>query len=261
MSLDIFQRKKSHREFKRRFKPWITDHILNKIKYKNKLLSRITKCSDRDEKAVLKSEFNGIKNEITRLTRTSKKEFYEKYFTKHKQNLSKTWQGIKQIINTKSKNSDYPSCIIDKSDTITDPTEIANRFNNFYASVADNILEKRKYNGNTSFRDYLTGPLDATMALYECDEVEVFNLILMLNPKKKNGPNSIPTEILHLLANDICKPLSIIFNKSFASGECPDLLKMASTVPIKKEFQIDSFQLQTYLSAFKYQQNLGKTHV
>ena len=73
------------------------------------------------------------------------------------------------------------------------------------------------------------------MALYECDEVEVFNLILMLNPKKKNGPNSIPTEILHLLANDICKPLSIIFNKSFASGECPDLLKMASTVPIFKK--------------------------
>ena len=184
---------------------------------------------------MLKVEFNGIKNEITRLTRTSKKDFYEKYFTKHKENLSKTWQGIKQIINTKSKNSDYPTCIIDKSDTITDPTEIANRFNNFYASVADNILEKRKYNGNTSFKDYLTNPLDATMALYACDETEVLNLISMLNPKKKNGPNSIPTEILHLIANDICKPLTIIFNKSFAAGECPDLLKIASTIPIFKK--------------------------
>ena len=82
------------------------------------------------------------------LIRTSKKDYYDRYFMKHKNNLSKTWQGIKQIINMKSKKSDYPSCIIHDGITITDPTEIANKFNNFYTSIADDILEKRKYNGN-----------------------------------------------------------------------------------------------------------------
>ena len=73
------------------------------------------------------------------------------------------------------------------------------------------------------------------MALYECDDEEVKLILTMLNPKKKNGPNSIPTEILHLLANDICKPLATIFNLSFQSGECPDILKIANTIPVFKK--------------------------
>ena len=135
----------------------------------------------------------------------------------------------------KNKNSDYPSCIIDQGNTITDPTEIANKFNNFYTSIADSILDKRKYNGNKSFKDYLNNPLDISMALYSCDETEVKNLLTSLNPKKASGPNSIPTSILHLLAEDICKPLSILFNLSFDSGDYPDMLKVASAIPIFKK--------------------------
>ena len=176
-----------------------------------------------------------MKNEITENTRVNKKNYYENYFTKHKDNLSKTWKGIKEIINLKNKSSDFPSCIIDKGVTITDPTEIANKFNNFYTSIADSILAKRKYNGNKSFHDYLTNPLDISMALYSCDETEVKNLLTSLNPKKASGPNSIPTSVLHLLAEDICKPLCIIFNLSFNSGEYPDMLKIASAIPIFKK--------------------------
>ena len=136
----------------------------------------------------MREEFNRAKNEITRLIYISKKEYYERYFTKHKENLSKIWTGIKEIINIKTRSADYPSCIIDKANTITDPTEIANKFNNFYASVADNILEKRKYNGNKSFKDYLNDQTDVSMALYECDDEEVRLILTMLNPKKKKRP-------------------------------------------------------------------------
>ena len=114
----IHKRKITQEEFKRRFKPWITDHIVNKIKVKNKFLSTMTQSKDRDEKAALRILYNSIKNEITGLIRASKKDYYDRYFTKHKNNLGKTWQGIKQIINMKSKKSDYPSCIIHDGITI-----------------------------------------------------------------------------------------------------------------------------------------------
>ena len=58
---------------------------------------------------------------------------------KAKGNLKKVWQGIKEIINIKSKNFDHPTCIIDGSNTITNPTDIANAFNNYFTSVAANI--------------------------------------------------------------------------------------------------------------------------
>ena len=195
----------------------------------------MVKCKDRDQKLVFETEFKSIRNDITRLTRNNKKNYYDRYFTKHKSNLSKTWQGIKEIINMKGKNSDYPSCIIVDGNTVTDPTEIANQFNNFYTSIADDILQKRKYPGNKSYKDYLNNPLNISMALYSCDDTEVKNLLLSLNPKKASGPNSIPTDILHLLAHDICKTLAVIFNLSFSSGVYPDLLKLANAIPIFKK--------------------------
>ena len=230
-------KKITQKEYKRRLKPWITNHITNMIREKNKLLTKMVKCKDLNQKAILNAEFKQMKNEITSLTKNSKKDYYDKYFTKHKDNLGKTWQGIKEIINIKAKNSDYPSCIIVDGKTITDPTEIASQFNTFYVSIADNILEKRKYAGKKSFKDYLplNTSLDISLALYSCDEDEVKNLLFTLNPKKASGPNSIPVNILHLLASDICKPLSIIFNLSFDSGIYPDMLKIANAIPIFKK--------------------------
>ena len=61
------------------------------------------------------------------------------------------------------------------------------------------------------------------------------NLLLSLHPRKASGPNSIPTDVLHLLAEDICKPLSYIFNLSFNSGIYPSMLKVANAIPVFKK--------------------------
>ena len=50
-------------------------------------------------------------NEITSLTRESKKQYYETFFSANKNNLSKIWKGIKEIVNIKSKNFDQPTCL------------------------------------------------------------------------------------------------------------------------------------------------------
>ena len=55
------------------------------------------------------------------------------------------------------------------------------------------------------------------------------------NPRKAIGPNSIPTDILHILKKDISYPLSIIFNLSLSTGVHPDLLKIAKTIPTYKK--------------------------
>ena len=52
---------------------------------------------------------------------------------------------------------------------------------------------------------------------------------------KSYGPNSIPTEFLYLLKDEISGPLSILFNLSFTTGTFPDSLKIAKTIPIFKK--------------------------
>ena len=132
--------------------------------------------------------------------------------------------GIKEVINIKNKNFNSISCITDKNINVSDPKMIANCFNKFYVSIADDILKKRKYAGKKSYKEFLRNPLNNTFVLTECEPREVALLLKSLNPHKAYCPNSIPTEILHLLAGDICKPLSIIFNLSFSTGLYPDLL-------------------------------------
>ena len=164
------------------------------------------------------NEYKTLKNEITRLTFNGKKSYYDKYFSNNKDNLRKTWQGIKEIINVKSKNVNNISCISDNNVNVSDPTRIANCFNKFYVSIADNILKKRKYAGKKTYRDFLKNPLNNSFVLAEFTPQEIALLLKSLNPYKAYGPNSIPTKILHLLANDICKPLSTIFNSILVGG-------------------------------------------
>ena len=227
--------KVTQKEYKRRFKPWISDQILTKIDAKNKKFKKYMECKNSITKAILRNEFRIMKNELLTETRQSKKAYYNKYFTENKDNLQKTWKGIKEVINIKSKNYSCPTCITDEiKTTITDPLKIANSFNKYYTSIASNILNKRKYNGTKSHTEYLKNPLRESFALYECDAAEIELLINALNPRKACGPNSIPADILHLLKKDISQPLAKIFNLSLSTGVYPNLFKNAKAIPIFK---------------------------
>ena len=141
--------KPSKREAKRNTKPWITNDILKLIKTKDKTYKKFIK----QENAVIKDQifktYKQQKNEVTKLIRKSKKIHYNDYFTKNNGNLKKLWVGINQIINKTSSSNNIPLSIEIDVDgnihTITEPEDIANAFNSHYTSVAEKILEQRKY--------------------------------------------------------------------------------------------------------------------
>ena len=228
-------RKITHREFKQKFKPWISSTILNKIRDKNKIFGKYMRCKDRARKAELYNNFKLLKNEITHTIRTRKKEYYQKYFTEHKGNLQKIWKGIKEIINIKSKNYDHPTFLKVGDHNITDPVQISNSFNDYFTTIADKILNKRKYNGSKSYRDFLSNRLLENFVFEDCSDIEIKSVISSLDANKSSGPNSIPTCVLHILKDHICIPLRDIFNLSLSTGCHPDILKISKTIPIYKK--------------------------
>ena len=131
--------------------------LLDKIEKKKKTFRKYMSSKGNPEvKEYLKTNYKNIKNEITNLTRQSKKDYYKQYFTENTENLQKIWKGIREIINIKSKNYTQPTCIIEKNQTITEPKQIADSFNKYYASVAEEIIKERKYEGNKSHTEYLS---------------------------------------------------------------------------------------------------------
>ena len=69
----------------------------------------------------------------------SKQAYYNKYFEKNWNNIKNTWKGIKSVVSLKPKTSSVPTVLsLENGDTITNPYDIANSFNNnYFASIAE----------------------------------------------------------------------------------------------------------------------------
>ena len=62
-------------------------------------------------------------------------------------------------------------------ETLSNPKPIANEFNNYFTSIADDILKNNKYEGNKTFREYLDVSIMNSFVLSECDESKIRTII------------------------------------------------------------------------------------
>ncbi|KFW77280.1 RNA-directed DNA polymerase from mobile element jockey, partial [Manacus vitellinus] len=69
----------------------------------------------------------------------------------------------------------------------------------------------------------------------------VIDLLSHLDTHKSMGPDGIHPRVIRELAEDLAKPLSIIYQQSWLTGEVPDDWKLANIMPIhKKDCKKDS---------------------
>ena len=122
----------------------------------------------------------------------SKQAYYDRYFEKNWKNIKNTWKGIKSLISLKTVVSSIPTVLsLDNGDTITNPYDIANTFNNYFASIAETTKKNIKYT-HKHFSDILSNESDSTIFLQPTDKVEIANIISSLNSSKASCRNSIP---------------------------------------------------------------------
>ena len=224
----------SNKDFKNKFKPWITIGILRSLKQRSMLHRKFLRAKDQVRKSTLQTRFKIYRNMLVTLIRRSKQNYFNKYFQDNIRNLRKTWCGIKNIIQIKNNNGNSPSCLLDKGISITNPSEIASIFNSYFSSIGKTLQSKitssylnfTKYLKNPNIHDFLVLPICST---------EVSKLISNMKIGKASGPNSIPSSVLKNLKNEISKPLSILFNLSFSTGVFPNILKTSSVLPLFKK--------------------------
>ena len=81
------------------------------IKIKDKTYKNFIKEESSTVKEQLFSSYKQQKNEITKLTRKSKKIHYNEYFSKNNSNLKKLWVGVNQILNKSKESNNIPVSI------------------------------------------------------------------------------------------------------------------------------------------------------
>ena len=227
-------KKINKRKLKFKQKPWITSSIQNSIEIKNKFFKKYINTKDETLKHFFHEKYKTYRNLLSTLLKRSKQSYYENFFNRNINDIKHTWKGIKSIISNCNSNSSVPNCISYNNTTITDPKLIANTFNRYFCSIAQNIQSNIKF----SFRDfdyYLGDVFEKSFFISPTDCFEIADIISNLSSDKSDGPNGLPTKIMQLLKNEISPILANLFNQSFSHGVFPSILKTAKVIPIHKK--------------------------
>ena len=106
-------------------KPWITSVILKSIKRKHRLYKKF--LHDKSDHSKLK--YKSYKNRITKTIRLSEKIYYSDRFESAKENIRRTWQTIKDVINGQDyKSNDVIREIKSDNGVVSDSGVIATKF-------------------------------------------------------------------------------------------------------------------------------------
>ena len=169
------------------------------------------------------------------MKRDAKTKYYQQYFETYKWKSSKVWKGIKSIVKLNTTSKKDISLIDNKGFNVTDPSKIANLFNNYFVNIGPSI-DKAILNSETDFRDILKNiKVNNTFFLSPTIPEEIFKIIASLDKSKSLGPNSLPIYILKLYNNFFSEKLAKIINVAFATGIFPELLNLAKVIPTFKK--------------------------
>ena len=139
--------------------------------------------------------------------------------------MKKTWRLINEIRGKRKK--DIKPIFKCGNYKITDKKEIANKFNEYYASLAENMNSSVKHGTSTdevpTFQNYMTKPKENSMYLSDCTDDEIFYIIKDLADGKSSD---IPIKLIKHCAPVITPLLTKYVNKFMQNGEFPDSLKI-----------------------------------
>ena len=186
--------KLDQKEQKRNQKPWITNEILKRIKHRNKLFAQ-RKSNPSD--VSIKRIYVLFRNAINRDIKAAKKSYWASYFDQSKNDMKKTWKGIRQIVNIKNPSISNTNQINLNGTNLTDPTQIANAFNNFFVNVGPNTGRSIPI----SFKKpatYLKNRIPLDFIIAHTSDDEILKIILSLDESKFTGPSSIPVRLMGL---------------------------------------------------------------
>ena len=245
-------KKLTKKELKLKSKPWITHTIVRLITLRNKIFERKKRQPNNNN---IKRLYNLFRNRVNRELKKSKKKYYTNYFEEHKNDIKKTWNGIKSIINTKNTISSKISQLNVGGKIIDNPKGIALGLNNFFANVGPNTERDIPVipNGRIPPEHFLKNRNQETFIITHISNEEVIDIIKDLNVNRSTGPFSIPTKLLILISDLIIIPLCKIINTSFKTGKFPDVLKIVKVIPIHKggsTEDVNNFRPISLLSVF-----------
>ena len=230
-----FNKKKDKKE------KWMTDELLTQVNKKNGMyVNWKSKSATVEIYNAKKINFKTYEKIVEINIQEAKQKYYNYTFNNYKNNMKKTWKTINETLGKKTKNNKLPTMITHDSKNITDPKEISNTFNSYFATVGSNLASTLDSdNDNLNYQNYLTSPPRQHCTFVKITERDVLEIISKMDNKASSGYDSISNRMIKFIKNDISKSLTLIINQMLKTGIFPNSLKIAKIIPLHKKGNIN----------------------
>ena len=118
-------------------KPWLTPDLKESIKTKNELC---IKSQHKKANPDIMHKYKQYRNKLNHLLRIGEKEYLKEQLWKHKSNMRKTWEIIKNVIN-KNRNSSTNTIFDVNNVKTSDKKVISNGSNKYFVNVGATLAK------------------------------------------------------------------------------------------------------------------------
>jgi hypothetical protein len=229
-------------------KNWLTTGIKTSCNTKRKLYRLCKESNDPN----LKKHYEEYCKLLTKVITLAKKLYYSDKLTNSTNKPKTTWDIIKTITNNQKKPNKMLLMEIEGKLTTHHQT-IAEKFNTYYISTADNITNNNQAM-NTFDNSHKKDPLNylysafqqsfTSIKLENTTTGEIEKIITQLKHKISCGYDKVTTKILKTASPFIVSPLTHICNRMLSTGMFPDRLKYSKIKPIYRKG--DKTQMANY---------------
>ena len=183
------------------------------------------------------TNYREARNKAVSALHSAKREFYKNAF-ENRNNPKATWNTIKALTGSGKTNKGISKLQLDGK-VVENATEIAEQFNLYFSSIADNL---RSGLGNTpsdfsklvNFVESCKDP-DVVFSIPDITNAQVLQFIKGISPHKVAGIDKISARFLRIAAPILAPSITRLINMSFSTGKFPTRWKIANVTPLFKQ--------------------------
>ena len=209
--------------------PWVTSGFIastiNKHKLYKKKMNNPTENNMNQYKTYLET-YNIVKRQL-------KSAYYKTVLEQNKNDMKQTWKLINTLISKSKPGQNCSHTFVVDNKSVSDPKEIAESFNHYFSTIAQNIIDKIP-DQNNHYHRHLKDRNNNNLFLHPVIPQDIINFAKKLKSKSSCGHDDISTKIMINTIDKISFPLAHIFNLSLLTGIVPYNMKIARIIPIFK---------------------------
>jgi hypothetical protein len=159
--------------------------------------------------------------------------YYSSSLYAYRKDPKRTWDILKEVTTGKIPRKTI-SEISNGGETITNPTQIAEEFNNFFSKIGSQIASSIPPSSTDPLSYIPDTPNVPQLNLNQTGPSQIIDLLKSFDNKPTPDLDGVSIKLLKFVSHEIAVPLAHIYNLSITHGVFPEKFKTARVVPVYK---------------------------